>query len=203
MKLYYSNMSSSSRRVSLVVAHLGIELEHVHIDLMTDRARITALNPNSKIPVLEDGDFILWESNAIAEYLCERVPGQTLVPAEPRARADVQRWLFWQSAHLAVALGGLAYEKMWKKIVSGGDPDPARVAEHERNLGSLSKVLEAHLAGREWMVGRSLTLADFSIATAFMYAGKLELSLAAYPSLRAHLERVHALPAWKQTEPRW
>jgi len=203
VKLYCADLSSSSRRVTLVVSHLGIELERVPVDLSKDRTELVALNPNSKIPVLVDGDFVLWESHAIAEYLCERTPGQTLLPSEPRARADVQRWLFWSSAHLSVSLGVLAFEKMWKKYLGGGEPDPARVAEHERNFHTLAKLVDGHLANRTWMSGKAVTLADYSIASTLMYKDKLALALEPYASLRGWLARVHDLPAWKQTEPRW
>jgi glutathione S-transferase len=203
VKLHCGNLSSSSRRVTLVVKHLGIDLEMIPVDLSKDRTQLTALNPNSKIPVLQDGDFVLWESHAIAEYLCAPTPGQTLLPVEPRARGDVQRWLFWSSAHFSIPLGGLAFEKLWKKYITGGAPDPARIAEHERTFGTLAKVLDGHLADRAWVAGKALTLADFSIAATLMYAPKLELSLEPYANLMALLGRVHELPAWKLTEPTW
>jgi glutathione S-transferase len=200
-RLHYDNRSSSSRRVSVTVAHLGIQLEHQHVDLMTDRPALAKLNPNVKIPVLEQGDFVLWESHAIMQYLCERTPGQQLYPSEPRARADVQRWLFWISAHLSGAVGGIAFEKMWKRLVGAGDPDPARIAQHEQVWHQLAKVADAHLADRTWLSGSAVTLADLSLAGTLMYAPRIELPLAPYPRVQALLDRVHALPAWQQTEP--
>jgi glutathione S-transferase len=203
VKLHYANLSSSSRRASVVVAHLGIELEHVHVDLTKDRTALAKLNPNAKIPVLEDGDFVLWESHAIAMYLCERTPGQTLYPADARARADVQRWLFWISAHLSPTVGVIGFERLWKRVVGAGAPDPAKIAQHEQILHGLAKIVDAHLAGREWLVGKALSLADLSLAATLMYEQRAELPLAGYANLRALIERVHALPAWKQTEPVW
>ncbi len=203
MKLHYANGSSSSRRVSLVVAHLAIELEHHVVDLMKDRAALTKLNPNGKIPVLEDGDFVLWESHAIMQYLCERTPGQTLYPSELRARTDVQRWLYWSSAHLSPPLGGIGFEKMWKKLLTGGDPDPAQVARHLVFFEQFMNVLDGHLAGRTWVSGPGLTLADLSIAATLMYERRIELPIAPYRNVRTLLDRVHDLPAWRATEPAW
>ncbi len=203
MRLYGANGSSSSRRVALTIAHLGVEVEHVTIDLMKERARLEKLNPNSKIPVLEDGDLVLWESHAIMMYLCERTPGQALYPAEPRARADVQRWLFWTSAHLSPATGGIGFERMWKKLITGQQPDPAMIAYHERFLHQFLKVLDAHLAQRAWISGDRLSLADLSIAATLMYAQRAELPVATYANVQALLARVHELQAWKQTEPAW
>lgn len=203
MKLYGANLSSSSRRASLTAAQLGLALELVPIDLMKDRARLAPLNPNGKIPVLVDGELVLWESHAIMLYLCERAPGQTLAPAEPRARADLMRWLFWASAHLSPAAGGIAFERLWKKLVAGQGPDPAQIAHHERFLHQFLKVLDDHLAGRTWISGEALSLADLSVAATLMYSERAELPVGTYRNVQALRERVHALPAWKQTEPTW
>ena len=203
MKIYGATASSSSRRVLLTIAHLGLELEHVPIDLMKDRARLAPLNPNSKIPVLEDGDLLLWESHAIMTYLCDRTPGQTLYPSEARARADVLRWLFWTSAHLSPAVGGIAFERLWKRLITGQGPDAAQVAHHERFVHQFMKVLDDHLARRTWISGDRLTLADLSVAATLMYQERAELPIGTYQHVQALLARVHDLPAWKQTEPTW
>ena len=203
MKLYGSRLSSSTRRVALTASLLGLEPEQVTIDLRGDRAKLAALNPNSKIPVLEDDGFVLWESHAIMEYLCERTPGQTLLPTEPRARAEVRRWLFWTSAHLSPATGGLAFERMWKKMITGGGPDATLVAYHERFLHQFLKVLDDHLATRNHVSGDRLSLAELSLACTLMYAERAELPIAPYGHVQALRARVAELPAWKQTEPTW
>ena len=203
MKLYHAALSSSARRVTITAHHLGLRLDEQLVDLRRpeDRARLIAINPNNKIPVLEDGDFVLWESHAIMQYLCDKAgPQQTLYPAELRARADVNRWLFWSSSHLAPAVGPINFERMWKKWVTGGDADPALVARHEGFFHLAAKVLEGHLADRTWVSGRDLTLADISIGATLMYAEKTQLPLEPYPRLRAYLGRVRALEGWKATE---
>lgn len=199
MKLYGSNGSSSSRRATLVIAHLELPVTIVPIDLMKDRPVINPLNPNSKIPVLVDGDFVLWESHAIMQYLCDRTPDQTLLPKDPRGRADVTRWLVWTSAHLATACGGIAFERMWKKLITGAGPDATMVAYHERFVHQFAKVLDDHLAGKEWVSGGKLSLADLSVAATLMYAERAELPLANYANVQALRARVAELPAWKQT----
>ncbi len=60
---------------------------------------MAAVNPNTKVPVLVDGDFVLWESSAINAYLCSKAPGQMLLPTDPRELAEVNRWLLWTTAH--------------------------------------------------------------------------------------------------------
>ena len=203
MKLYGASGSSSSRRATLTAAQLGLELDIVPIDLMKDRERLVPLNPNSKIPVLVDGDLVLWESHAIMTYLCDLTPGQTLYPVEARARADVLRWLFWTSAHLAPAAGGISFERLWKRLITGQGPDPAQLAYHERFLHQFMKVLDDHLAARQWISGDRLSLADLSVAATLMYQDRAELPVRTYRNVQAVLARVHELPAWKQTEPAW
>jgi glutathione S-transferase len=203
MKLHYGNLSSSSRRVTMTAAVLGIDLELNALDLRNkdDRATLVKLNPNNKVPVLEDGDFVLWESNAIMQYLCERTPGQTLYPSELRARMEVQRWLSWSAAHWSTAIGFLGWENVWKKVVTGQDPDPAQVTRAEAMFNQFATVLDAHLQHRQWLVGNDLTLADIALATPLMMTRAARLPVRPYANIAAWFERIQALPAWKSTEP--
>ena len=88
MQLYYHPFASNARRPLLVAEQLGIALDLVEINLLdpADRRRLEQVNPNSKLPVLVDGDFVLWESCAIMQYLCDITPGQTLFPRDARKR---------------------------------------------------------------------------------------------------------------------
>src|SRR5688572_19644964 len=105
MKLYDFAFSPNCRKVRAVAYELGIALEPVHVDLVRGAQRqpdFLALNPNGRVPVLVDGDLVLWESTAIMRYLSAS-RGGALVPTSPRAQAEVDRWLAWQLAHLGPA----------------------------------------------------------------------------------------------------
>ena len=205
MKLYHHPFSSSTRRVTVTANALGLaeQIEHVPVDLanQADRDALVAVNPNKKIPVLVDGDLVLWESHAIMQYLCSQQQEQTLYPVAPRLRADVDRWLHWISSHLAPAVGPLSFEKLWKKFVTGGEPDPVIVARYEGMFRITTGVLDAHLATRRWLANDQLSLADLSLAATLMYSARTELPLADFPHVQALLARVHDLPAWRATEP--
>ncbi len=203
MKLHTSQMSGSARRAELVAVILGVPIERRQVDLSVaeQRAGLAAINPNAKVPVLEDGDFRLWESRAIMQYLCARSTGQTLYPSEPRSRAEVDRWLFWDAAHLSPAVGPITFERMWKKLIGGGEPDAALIARYERFLHQFAAVLDAQVAGKTWILGESLTIADLSIAATLMYAKPAALPLEGYPHLLAWFARVQAQAAWRSTEP--
>ena len=99
--------------------------------------------------MLDDDGFVLWESHAIMQYLADRTPGQTRVPrGDIRARADVNRWLFWSAHHFTPAVSVLGWENMVKRMVGAGDPDPAAVKRGEGLVTDCAAILDAHLAGK-------------------------------------------------------
>jgi glutathione S-transferase len=205
MHLYYHPLSSNARRVTMAADHLGIKLDLVEVNLgsQADRRRLTELSDFGKIPVLLDDDFVLSESCAIMQYLADSKPGQTIYPADPLARADVNRWLFWSCQHFTPAIGVFGWENVWKKLVEGTEPDPVELARGHRLLEAAATVLDAHVANRQWLVGDSLTLADYAVAAPLMYMERARLPLGQYANLLAWFERVQQLPAWRHTTPVW
>ena len=204
MKLYFHPLSGNSRRVLLVAAHLDVPLERIVVDLPKGEQRGAPhlkLNPNGRVPVLDDDGFVLWESRAIMQYLTEKTPGQTLLPTDAQGRADVSRWLFWCSAHMAPANTILVFENFVKAQTGRGPADPAEVARGEALVAQNAQLLDAHLKDRTWVAQDRLTLADFSLASSFALAGPARLPIADYANLRAWLGRVQELDAWKRTAP--
>jgi glutathione S-transferase len=103
----------------------------------------------------------------------------------------------------AAAVAVFTYESVVKKMVAGADPDPAEVARGSRDLARFAAVLEQHLAGREWLAGETLTLADFAVAAPLMYLERARLPLGSFPRLLGWFERVQQLHAWRATNPVW
>jgi glutathione S-transferase len=204
MKLYFHPMSGNSRRTLLVAAHLDTPLERIVVDLTKGEQRQPPhlqRNPNGRVPVLDDDGFVLWESRAIMQYLADRTPGQTLLPTEPRGRAEVNRWLFWCAAHMAPANTILVFENFVKSVTGRGAADPAEVARGLALFAQNAAILDAHLAGKTWVALDRVTLADYSLAAGFALAGPAHLPVGDYPNLRAWLGRVQELEAWKRTAP--
>ncbi|CDG80961.1 glutathione S-transferase, C-terminal domain protein [Janthinobacterium agaricidamnosum NBRC 102515 = DSM 9628] len=187
----------------MTAIQLNLPLDLTEVDLMSEdqRRQLQEINPNGMVPVLQDGDFLLPESCAIMQYLTEQTPGQTLYPQAPRTRAEINRWMFWGNQHFAPAISVLTWEKIWKGMVGFGAADSKEVARGERDLAQFATVLDNHLAGREWVVGNSLSLADFALAAPLMYTVAAKLPVSGYPNLMAWYGRVQALDAWKQTDP--
>jgi glutathione S-transferase len=203
MKLHYGTLSSNSRRVRITAKLLGINLEEIAVDLRdpAHRAELVRINPNSKVPVLVDGNFVLWESIAIMQYFCDRTPSQKLYPLDARDRAEVNRWLSWAQAHWSPAIGGISWENVWKKFVTGEGPDAEQVKRHETFLAQFATVLDTHLADHTWLAGGALTLADIAVGTPLMMTTLGRLALRHYKYIDAWFSRIRELPAWKATEP--
>ncbi|HEY0133843.1 MAG TPA: glutathione S-transferase family protein [Nannocystis sp.] len=203
MKLYFHPLSGNSRRVLLVAAHLDVPLERIVVDLPRGEQRDAehlARNPNGRIPVLDDDGFMLWESRAIMLYLAERTPGQTLLPADPRGRADVTRWLFWCAGHMAPVNTIFVLENFVKPR-TGRTTDPAELTRGEALMAQTAPILDAHLADRTWVTQDRLTLADLSLASSFALAAPARIPIAPYQNIQAWLARVQQLDAWQRTAP--
>jgi len=202
MRLYYHPLSSNSRRVVLTAIHLQVNLDLVAVDLLKGEHKTPDYlrqNPNGKVPLLDDDGFLLWESHAIIQYLADGTPGQNLYPLDAKARADVNRWLFWSAYHFTPAIGFISRERVSKKMVGGaGGPDPAEIARGEALLMAAAQVLDDHLAQKEWIAQEKLTLADLAIAAPLMHTAAAELPVTGYANIQAWFARVQALDAWKK-----
>jgi glutathione S-transferase len=199
MKLYDFPFSPNCRKVRAVAYELGIELVTSRVDILKGEQRAPAFlakNPNAKVPVLEDGDFILWESTAIMRYLAAK-SSSPLLPTDPRAGAEVDRWLSWGLAHLQPAIGKVAFERVVKKLANRGAPDDAVVAAGTADFATFAAVLETSLAGKEYVAGR-LSLADFALAAPLSLVDLCGLDVAPYPQLRGWLSRVLARESMKR-----
>jgi glutathione S-transferase len=203
MRLYQHPMSANARAAIMTVYLLDAPVEFVFVDLQNREQTLPAFlkkNPNHRVPVLEDGDFYLWESRAIMQYLADNTPGQTLYPTNPRARADVNRWLFWSSQHFSPCISIFFWENVVKGMIGRGAADPVELKRGDMLFNEFATVLDAHLADRQWISGSSLTLADLSIAASYACAAPGKAPVGPFSNLQAWLTRVQALEAWRRTE---
>lgn len=130
LKLHAFPLSPRSFKVLAVANHLGLEYDLIFCDLTKGEQRrpdFGAINPKHKLPALEDGDFKLWESNAIIQYLASRKPETGLMPKDERARAVVAQWMSWESTTWDPAIAILAFERGVKGLLGLGAPDPVEI----------------------------------------------------------------------------
>ena len=204
MKLYGFAPSPRTWMVRAVAAHLSIPLEYEHVDLTKGGSHTpayVAINPTGRTPALVDGDFKLWESNAILHYLASK-KSNSLWPDDARARADIMRWQSWQIAHWdKEACEPLLFQRLVKQLLNMGGPDEAVVAKGIECFNREAKVLDAHLAKQPYLVGRDITIADFAVAAPLFYTDRANLPVAPYGNVRNWFGRVSALPCWQQSAP--
>lgn len=204
MKLYCTAPSPNSRKVLAVIRHLGLEVEIEHVDLMHGEQMAPAylaLNPNHLTPTLVDGDFKLWESNAIMQYLASLGSGSSLWPANPRSRADISRWQCWQLAHFGRALDVFAFERLVKPLLGLGQPNEAAVEAVTDEFHRFSTILDAHLTQADWLVGEQVTLADFAVGAPLALREAARIPIDDYKAINRWYARIDALDAWQQTAP--
>ena len=120
MKLHVFPFSPNARKVLFVVHHLGLDVETPLVDLFKSEQMepwFLGLNPNHMMPLLQDGDFVLWESNAIMQYLAAQKPGSGLWPSDAKAQADVSRWQCWQTRPLGVSVWNADLRKYGEAVL--------------------------------------------------------------------------------------
>jgi glutathione S-transferase len=206
MDLYFGRNSGNSSRAVFGLLESGLEFQPRLVDPRAGENRAPAylaVNPMGKIPALVDGPLRLWESNAINWYAAEKRPEARLLPATAEGRALVQRWLFFQAAHVTPACLRV-YRSTNTRVQAwwGMKPDPAELELGRKELDRFLPVLEAALEGRDWLEG------DFSIADVaylphltFVAEGTAAggFDLGRWPRVRAWMERLAARPAWLRT----
>ncbi len=119
------------------------------------------LNPNSLVPVIEDDDYVLWESNVIVRYLCAKHSAGQMYPSELRERFDAERWMDWQQTTLNPA----SRPGFWQLIRTPPElRNAGLIAESNAAVESLMATLDAHLATRKFVLGQRFTIADIPLA---------------------------------------
>jgi glutathione S-transferase len=199
MKLYNANYSPNALRVRAVANELRIDLDFIEIDIMKGENKTEAylaLNPNGKVPVLVDGEFVLWESRAITGYLASLRPEHGLSPVDAKKRAVIDQWSYWQSIHLGPAMQKIAFERIIKAKFGFGEPDQKVIETQLEDVARLLPVLDANLADKNWVAG-DLSVVDFAMASTFMYRDDTGISLAETPHVSTWIERLEARASWQ------
>jgi glutathione S-transferase len=183
--------------------HLGLDVTVRPLDFSKGEHKspdYAALNPNMLMPTLRDGDYVLWEANAVMQYLAGRKPQSGLMPTDERGRLDVTRWQFWDLGHWDPAVAILLVENFVKPVLlAAGEPDAAQVVKGTEMFHRAAAVLEGQLKGRKFVTGEALTIADFALGAPLNYATEARFPLETYPEIRRWHASLMALPAWQKT----
>jgi glutathione S-transferase len=159
---------------------------------IVDTPDYQAKNPNAMVPLLEDGEVVLWESNVIVRYLCARHAPGTLYPLGLAERFDAERWMDWQQTTLNPAVRG-AFLQLVR--VPAAQRDAACIDASVAATEPLLDLLEAQLQQRPWLAGDRLTMADIPAACEVHRWWRLPLPRTERPALARWYEALLALPA--------
>jgi glutathione S-transferase len=192
IRLYRFALSGHAHRAQLMLSLLGLPHELIDIDLIAGeqkQAGFLARNPFGQVPVIEDGDFTLADSNAILVYLALTYDGERRwLPQDACTQADVQRWLGVAAGPLASGAAHARFATLFNRPVNPQAQPTAR---------NLFGVVEAHLDGRTWLATREHpTIADVAMYSYTAHAPEGGVSLEPFPRLCAWLQRVEALPGF-------
>jgi glutathione S-transferase len=192
LKLYRHPLSGHSHRAEALLSLLGLNAELIDVDLMTGAQRQPSFlqkNAFGQVPVLQDGDITVADSNAILVYLASKYdPQHQWLPLAPVAAAEVQKFLSVAAGPVA---SGPAAARLVTVFGAGLDHQRAKDLAH-----TLLQVLDAHLSERDWLVGQQPTIADVANYAYLAHAPEGEVSLADYPNVRAWLARFEQLPGY-------
>jgi len=191
MKLYDLDRSGNCYKVRLLLSMLGLEYERVPTDITagaTQTPEFKRLNPRGQIPVLTDGETVIWDSMAILVYLARRYGEERWLPTDALGEARVMQWLAVSENEL---LYGLARARAAERFNRPFDLELC----HRDAVPGL-EVMEHRLAVEPWLAAEHLTIADLACYPYVALAEEGRFSLAPYRAVRAWLERVEGLTGW-------
>jgi len=195
--IYGRANSSNVRKVLWLAEELGLDIDRRDYGrgyAPTDTPEFKALNPNAKVPVIDEDGFILWESHAILRYLAGKY-GPDWYPADLRARAIVDQWMEWIGTELHEPVRRIFFAL---HVQPGSDPQC--IPQCERDSAQACSVLDAHLQKTDaFVAGAQPTIADCAIGMMVHRWYYFDIQRPALPALEAYYERLKPRPAFQQT----
>ena len=189
--------SGNCYKIRLTAALLGLPLDRREYDIMKGETRtpefLAGVNGNGRIPVLQVGESFLPESNAACFYLAD---GSPLVPADRFDRADMLRWMFWEQYNHEPNVATLRFWHGWVGLENLTEAQRAQLPAKRAAGEAALRLMDQHLAGRNWFVGVAPTLADVALYAYTHVAEDGGFRLADYPEVGPWLDRVAALPGY-------
>ena len=188
----YGVAQSRAIRVLWMAHELDIPFEHIPQDFAGEKsAEFLAVNPNGRVPAMDDDGFKLFESLAINTYLAKKYD-KGLAPKGIKEDALVNQWSLWVMTEVEKPLLNAMF---FTRGLMGNPKDPEKAAGYVAELQKPFGVLNASLAGKEYLLGNSFTVADLNVASVLSWAPGAKLDLSGFSNLNAWLTRCLSRPA--------
>lgn len=198
LKIWGRINSSNVRKVLWAAEELGLAYEAINAGGafgVVDGPEYRRKNPNGRVPMIEDGDFVLWESNVIVRCLMARHGGEDLHPSDPAARADADKWMDWTTSTFAGPFRGVFWGVL-RTPPEQQDWAAIRTGIHE--IDALLRIPEQVLAIQPYLSGQAFGMGDIPLGS-FIYAWfEMPIERAPTPHLSAWYERLKARPAYRK-----
>jgi len=190
----YGVSQSRAARCLWALEETGLPYNHVKTVMRkdTNAPEFLAINPNGRIPVLVDGDLTLCESLAINSYIAKKAGGD-IAPKGPAEDATSMQWALWAMTETEKPVLSALFHSLG---IMGYEKDPEVVAKCMGELERPLKVLDAHLAKRDWLMGGRFTIADLNVASVLAWAKTGRLDLSPYPNVVRWLDACLGRPAY-------
>jgi glutathione S-transferase len=199
LKIWGRINSSNVRKALWIAEELGLPYESLNAGGafgINDQPDYLAKNPNGVVPMIEDGDFVLWESNAIVRYLAAQYGGDSaLYPRDVQARASADKWMDWTTSTLA----GPYRPVFWGILRTPADQqDWTQINEAVKAVEKLLTIVDQALASQPYLSGNEFGMGDIPLGC-FIYPWfEMPIERAAMPHLQAWYERLKQRPAYRK-----
>lgn len=201
MKLYASPMSGSSRKVQMFCEEAKIPYQYCLIDLAKGAHHepgFLALNPNGQVPVLDDGGFVLWESQAILRYLAMKHQALSWYPVDLKARGLIDQWMEWNTSRLAPEC-----TKLLVNLFFAREKKNERIAgEVQKTLAKVLPILDHAFGGHAYVAGNTATLADLSIIPSISNLEMCRFDMRSYKHIARWYAGMKERASFKITSPK-
>ena len=190
MKLFSAPASGNSYKARLLLALIGVDYELVSFNMQKGEhktAEFLKINPRAQVPALVDGDATIWDSQGVITYIARKYAPDWL-PLDPKHMAKVMQWMAFAENE---CLYGMARSRAVVRLNR-----PWNLEETQAHGGTGLKIIDAHLQGRQWLVGKMPTLADVACFPYVALAPEGNLALDGYPGILAWIARIKALPGF-------
>ncbi len=195
MKLYDHPLSGNCYKARLLLSHLGLDYEKVRVELFEGEHKtesFTSLNPNQKIPVLIDGEFTIWESNAVAIYIAKKYSPNAFFSDTPEEFGRIMQWSIFGKTSIDPYL---AVSRYYLKFLGEGNFDQTQLESHQQQGKQSLSIMEDHLANNDFLAGR-YSVADMCCYPYILLANEGGIDISEFSNVEKWCRRIENQPGY-------